>query len=190
MFEVRGFVLRGALREITLVRHTSDDREPPRVRLELQSVSGRDDVDDLVGVDVRNAAVAIADSQVQRVTREQPHGEDELEFLTRGRVEIVASQHLFYRLPAPEDLGFLVTGAQDVAGRAGGERRTEGQQAQCNRQFRDTRARRAHHFAAPAAAGVSVGTYSRPRVCNACSRAYNPPRSSSSWCVPISRISP
>lgn len=63
-FQAHRLVFGGAFREVAFVGDSPDDREPPRVRLELQPVRGRHDVHDLVGVDVRDTAVAIADPQV------------------------------------------------------------------------------------------------------------------------------
>jgi hypothetical protein len=120
-FEACGFLLRGACGEVALVWDAADDREPPRVRLQLQLIRRRHHVDHLVGVDLRHRAVAVADTQVQGVAREEAHGEHQLELLAADGVEVAALQHFSDRFPAPQDLRLLVAGAQDVAGGAGGE---------------------------------------------------------------------
>jgi len=117
-FEACRFVLGVPFRKVPLVRDPSDDREPPRIRLELQLIRRRHHVHDLIGVDVRQRTVAVADTQVQGVAREGAYGQNQFELLTCGRVEVAASQHRLDGLPAPENLGFLVPGTQDVAGRA------------------------------------------------------------------------
>ena len=123
-FEACRFILRVAFGKVALVRDPTDDREPPRIPLQLQLIRRRHHVHHLVGIDPRQRAVAAADTQVQRVAREDAHGEDQLELVARGGVEIATLQQCLDWLPAPEDLGFLVAGTQDVSGRAGGEAAT------------------------------------------------------------------
>jgi len=186
-FETRRFRSRLALGKVPLVWNAPNDREPPRIGLQLQLIRRRDDVHDLVRVDVRNAAVAVADAQVERLVGKHTHREDELQFLASCGVKVPASQHLLDRLPPPQDLRLLIAGTQDVAGRAAGEEGAEGQKAKRNERAgrerrgrvqlsgvaRFTITRHALHFAATAAssAGISADADSRPRVCSACRRA-------------------
>jgi hypothetical protein len=113
-FEAVRFVMRSALGEVALVGNAADNREPPRIWLQRQSLRGRHHVDDLASIDACDAGIAVTDSQMQRFLRKRAHRQHELELLAGAGVEVAALQHLLDGLAAPQNLRLLVAGAQDV----------------------------------------------------------------------------
>ena len=84
-------------------------------------------MNDLIAIDACERRVAVAGAQVQRITGKGANRQGELELRARIGVEIGALQELRDRLPAPQDLGFLIAGAQDVCGRASSQREEQSQ---------------------------------------------------------------
>ena len=125
---------RGVGIEEAFVGDPTDDREPPRVRLQARPRGRGNHEDRRRRRQAGDAGVALSDAKAEFPFGESAHAQHEAQLLPGRRVEaLIVLKQRADRLPVPQDAGFFVSGAQDVQRAARGQAGRTGESGQVRR---------------------------------------------------------